>query len=107
MGNSASKTVPITVKQLPNLKEKAANFDSNFGRQIMQNIKLKESPASALNQKKAAVSSNLRKRMELDKQMEGTISWHDFPSIFTHEQDKIDPNKVKEIKKYFSLPIKK
>ena len=104
MGNSASKTVPKTVKQQTNLK--AANFDENFGRQIMQNIQLKESPF-ATNQKQSAVSRNLMKRMELDKQTEGTISWHDFPSIFTHEQDKIDKNKVTEIKKYFSLPINK
>lgn len=104
MGNSASKTVPKTVKQPTNLKP--ASFDENFGRQIMQNIKLKESPFAA-TQKQAATSSNLRKRLELDKRKEGTISWHDFPSIFTNNQNKIDKKAVEDIKKYFSLPINK
>lgn len=100
MGNSASKTV----KQQKTFKP--AGLDENFGREIMKNIKLKESPFVAA-QNQASISSNLRKRMELDKQTEGTISWHDFPSIFTYEQVRIDKKKVEEIKKYFSLPIKK
>lgn len=96
MGNSASKTAPKIIKQ------PSTTIDENFGKQIMQNIKLKESPFAS-NKKQAAVSSNLRKRMELDKQTEGTISWQNFPLIFTNEQIKIDKNIVEDIKKYFSI----
>jgi hypothetical protein len=103
MGNSASKAVPKAVQQT---NSNPLSFNDNFGRQIMQNIKLKETP-SAGNQKQAKITSNLRKRMELDKQTEGTISWHHFPSIFTQEHDKIDTSKIEDIRKYFSLPIKK
>jgi hypothetical protein len=103
MGNSASKAIPKAPQQT---NTKQLSFDNKFGRQIMQNIKLKESPFAA-NQKQVTISSNLRKRMELDKQTEGTISWHNFPSIFTQEYDKMDANKIEDIKKYFSLPIKK
>lgn len=104
MGNSSSKIVPKTVKQPKNLKPNG--FDENFGRQIMQNITLKESPFAS-TQKQIAISSNLRKRLELDKEKERTISWQDFPSIFKHEQNKIDKKAVEDIKKYFSLPINK
>ena len=106
MGNSASKTVPKTVKHSPPVKPANLEENSVFARQIMQNIKLKETPLISTHNQPSA-SNNLRKRMELDMQREGTISWHDFPSIFTYEQSKIDKIKVEEIKKYFSLPIKK
>lgn len=102
MGNSASKT-PVVKQVVTNKKQ--VSFDEKFGRQIMQNIKLNESIQNS-NQKQ--VSTNLRKRMELDKQTEGTISWHDFPLIFKNEKiDRIDATKINGIKKYFSLPIKK
>lgn len=102
MGNSASKT-PV-VKQAATIK-KQATLDENFGREIMKNIKLNESLHNS-NQK--SVSTNLKRRMELDKQTEGTISWDEFPLIFKNEKiGRIDADKVAEIKKYFSLPIKK
>lgn len=102
MGNSASKTglIQQTVKQTK------PNLDESFGQSIMKNIRLKESPLISKKQT-PPLSSNLKKRMELDKQTVGTVSWQEFPLIFeAHNKLKIDKDKVDELKKYFSLPKK-
>lgn len=107
MGNSASKsTISKSVNKTAN---KSTTFDQNFGREIMKNIELKESPFIS-TQKEASTHSNLSKRMELDKRTEGTVSWDDFSLIF-HENgaNRIkleDKSKIDEIKKYFELPNK-
>lgn len=106
MGNFASKSVKSSPKITPNPSCKPSSSDETFGRQIMQNIRLKESPFIS-NQNEVANSSILRKRMLLDKQTEGTISWDEFPLIFSNNKDnriKLKESEINEIKRYLSIP---
>lgn len=111
MGNSASKTKTLnSLKSVNKTKtpsptsSSTSNFDQNFGREIMKNIKLKESPVDSLKQE-SSTANNLRKRMELDQQTEGKVSWEEFSLIFQENNSvKLDKSKIDELKKYFSLP---
>ena len=104
MGISASKSVP---KIIPKSVPKPSNLDEQFGNQIMQNIKLKEYPLPFPIQNNLK-TSNLRKRMQMDRQTEGTVSWEEFPLIFSDESNKlkIDKATIDELGKYFSIPEK-
>lgn len=107
MGSSSSKAnVPKVVSNT--IASKKALIDENFGRQIMQNIQLKESSFTT-NQQTQRKSIGLQKRMDLNKKQECTISWNELPLIFSEEVKmlKIDGEKVGEIRKCFTFPIQK
>lgn len=106
MGNSASKTLPKTV---PKSVTKATSLDESFGRQIMQNIQLKESPFTISTHTPTSNSTGLKKRIELNKQTEGTISWNELPLIFEEDYNKlkIDKTRMDVIRKNFSFPTDK
>ena len=106
MGNSTSK--PIS-KAVPKNCIKPSTIDeSTFGRQIMQNIKLKEYPFF-MEQKSVSNLNGLKKRIELNQQTEDTVSWNELPLIFSEHNSKlkIDKNKMEEISKNFSFSTDK
>lgn len=105
MGNSSSKSLP---KAIPKSVPKTTTIDEKFGHQIMQNIQLKESSFIPINHN-SSKSTGLAKRIELNKQTDGTISWNELPLIFSENQNKlkIDKTKMEEIKKHFSFPTDK
>ena len=93
---------------VPKSAPKSTEIDEKFGRQIMQNIRLKESNFVPIQQKFSG-STGLTKRIKLNKQTEGTVSWNELPLIFSEDYRnlKIDKTKMEEIRKYFSLPVDK
>lgn len=105
MGNSSSKSTVIVQKTVKQAKQ-SSKIDEAFGQSIIKNVQLKETPIN-LNLQSTPHSSNLMKRMELNKQTAGTVSWQEFPLIFEPKNKlSIDKDKVEELKKYFYLPSK-
>lgn len=108
MGNSVSKNVP---KIVPKTAIKSTIVDESFGRQIMQNIQLKVSPFILPNnqQTTSSYSTGLKKRIELNKQTEGTVSWNELPLIFAEDYGKllIEKSKMDEIRKKLIFPTDK
>lgn len=102
MGNSASKSVP----KIKSVTKAAATLDESFGRQIMQNIRLKESPLVISTHGPTSNSTGLKKRIDLNKQTEGTVYWNELPSIFAEDYSKlkIDKTRMDEIRNNFSFP---
>ena len=106
MGNTASKTAN---KIAPSSKPASTTLEQNFGREIIKNIKLKESPIILHKPQRLDNFGDLvRRRFELNRSTQGTISWDEFPFLLSQEKSpkfsNISQNEVDELKRHISIP---